>query len=93
MHNAYGASLKNMTPKDKQSCLKVGNPQLAMIDQVKEVCDAHPNVMPAWHSVQDFEMRIDTMKNLSSMRKVVSSLLEAIDGTLTGAKSDCMQIT
>ena len=92
MHNAYALILQNLTPEDKQGCLKVGNPQVAMIEQTLKVCRQHPRVLPAYHTVADFEQGVESIKNLETIRGELVSLLEAVEGTLTGTKSDTMQV-
>lgn len=92
MHNSYTLILQNLTPEDKQGCLKVGNPQVAMIEQTLKVCRQHPRVMPAFHTVADFEQGVESIKNLEAIRGELMSILEAVEGTLTGVKSDTMQI-
>jgi hypothetical protein len=92
LRTAYASFLTNLTPEDKSGCLKVGVAQLGMMRQIKRICILHPDVMPRYHDLVDYYNRNDTVENLLTIKATVSSLLEAIDGTLVGAQDDGLRM-
>ena len=85
-------NLLNLTADDKSSCLKVGIAQLGMMEQTHRIFTLHPNVLPRYHDPAEFNTSMDSVRNLLEIHAALSSLLEAMDGTLTAVKSDAMRM-
>jgi hypothetical protein len=49
--------LPNLTKEDKQTCIKVGDPQAMFMVDIKDICIQRPNIMPAWHDLTDYHIR------------------------------------
>ena len=91
--NALGGVFLNLTAKDKARCLKVGVSQLGMISQIRRICVQHPDLMPRYHDLAEYYTIVDSIENLLAIRGEVTSLMESIDGTLTGVKDDGLRMS
>ena len=82
--------LPNLTKEDKQTCIKVGDPQAMFIVDIKDICAQRPNIMPSWHDLSDYQSRVTSLENLMGIQTQLMALIDEIDNALIGAKHDVM---
>jgi hypothetical protein len=93
MEVAIRPLLVNLTPKERNQRLKVGNKQFGLIMQLHRICELHPEFMPGIHSAAEFETKVRNLKELRKMQAALAVLEAAISDTLLVANDEALRIS
>jgi hypothetical protein len=83
--NAIKAALPflvNLTADERRSGLKMGDKSLAFVSKCLEYASAHPNLVPPYLNVAEFQKDHDLREQLLHIIRELNTLVEAVDDTI-----------
>jgi len=83
--NAIKAALPfliNLTPDERRRGLRQGDKSMAFVSKALEYASAHPNLVPPYLNVGEFQKDHDLREQLLHILREMNSLVEAIDDTV-----------
>ena len=83
--NAIKAALPfliNLTNEERRSFLKVGDKSLAFVNKALEYATAHPNLVPPYLNVSEFQKDHNLREQLLHILRELNTLVEAVDDTV-----------
>jgi hypothetical protein len=80
--------LINLTAEERQVYAKMGDKTVAFVEKALEYAREHPNLVPPYLNVAEFERDMALIRQLQAVARPVQSLAEALDDTIMLAGSE-----
>lgn len=80
--------LSSLQAQEVNTLFKVGNAYLPFVDQIYQIVQTHPEILPSVFNKEEFFRDYELFKTLSPILSQISELTEGIKKTFTSVGSD-----